>query len=175
VRHLPNILCLVRLALAPFCALRIIQGNYQAALLLFFIAGLTDFFDGWLARKMNWNSQAGAYLDPLADKALMAITFIAMGVAGAAPWWLVGLIFGRDILILAGVALLYSRVKQRQFPPSLAGKISTTIQIAAALFILMAKAAWLPDWWIPVSITATTIGTLWSGLDYINRGRTLLN
>jgi cardiolipin synthase len=175
VRHLPNLLCLVRLALAPFCALCIIDGNYQSALLLFFIAGLTDFLDGWLARKMNWNSQIGAYLDPLADKVLMAVTFIAMGVAGAAPWCLVGLIFGRDILILTGVALLYSRVKQRQFPPSMAGKVSTTIQIAAALVILMAKATWLAEWWIPVAITATTLGTLWSGLDYVKRGRTLLN
>lgn len=160
--------------MAPWCAMRINSGDYDGALLLFFVAGWTDFFDGWLARKMAWNSPAGAYLDPLADKVLLAVTFIALGYAGAVPWWLVALIFGRDVMILAGVAVLYSRVKQRRFPPTMAGKISTTLQISAAGFVLMAKAGWIAAWWIPVAIAATAAGTAWSGADYVIRGRAML-
>jgi len=174
MRHIPNLLCVLRLALAPWCYVRIVQGDYSAGFVLFFIAGWTDFFDGWLARKMNWGSQFGAYLDPIADKILMAVTFVALGVAGAVPWWLVALIFGRDVMILAGVAALYSRVKQKKFPPTMAGKISTTVQISAAGFVMMANAGWITAWWVPVAIAATTLGTTWSGLDYVIRAREML-
>jgi cardiolipin synthase len=104
----------------------------------------------------------------------MAVTFIALGMAGAVPWWLVALIFGRDIMILFGAALLYSRVRQRKFPPTMAGKVSTTLQILAAGFIMLAKSDAIASWWIPTAIAATTAGTLWSGLDYIIRGRAML-
>lgn len=174
MRHIPNALCVLRLVLAPWCAVRIVAGDYSGAMLLFFIAGWSDFFDGWLARKFDWGSPFGTYLDPIADKVLMAVTFIALGAASAVPWWLVVLIFGRDVMILLGVAVLYSRVKQRKFPPSLAGKISTTLQILAAGFVMMAKAGWIAAWWIPLAIASTTAGTAWSGIDYVIRARTML-
>ncbi|MBI3681583.1 MAG: CDP-alcohol phosphatidyltransferase family protein [Acidobacteria bacterium] len=170
MRHIPNLLCLARLGLAPFCAVAIVRGEYRLSLALFFLAGITDFFDGYLARRMSWASVWGAYLDPLADKALMAAAYVAMGVAHLAPWWLVALVFGRDLAILLGAAVLYRRVKQPGFPPSVTGKISTGVQIGSAVAILGVAAELLPLWFAPLGIVCTAAGTLASGIEYMLRG-----
>src|SRR5579883_2909018 len=103
------------------------------ALALFAAAAVTDALDGALARRFGWTSTAGAYLDPIADKALLSGLYLTLAVTGDIPWWLVGLIFGRDLLILAaaGLALLFTRL--RAFPPSLWGKVSTIFQVLTAV------------------------------------------
>ena len=68
---LPNFITLIRMAIVPFFVLAVAQGNYQLAFWTFFIAGLTDAFDGWLARRLDMESVFGAYLDPIADKLLV--------------------------------------------------------------------------------------------------------
>jgi cardiolipin synthase len=174
MRHLPNLLCLLRIALAPVCASMVAQRDFSQGLLWFLAAGFTDFLDGFLARQMSWHSRAGAYLDPLADKVLMSAGYIALGMAGAVPWWLVVLIFGRDLLILAGAVIVYARAGRTEFPPSMAGKISTTIQILAGCVILSAFASILPKAVVPVAIAAAAAGTIFSGLDYARRGYSMI-
>ncbi|MCZ2149116.1 MAG: CDP-alcohol phosphatidyltransferase family protein [Bryobacterales bacterium] len=174
MRRLPNLLCLLRIALAPVCASMVARGDFRQGLFWFLAAGFTDFLDGFLARKMSWHSRAGAYLDPLADKVLMSAGYIALGMAGVVPWWLVALIFGRDAVILAGAAVIYARSGRTRFPPSMAGKISTTIQIIAGGVILSAAAGIFPNAVVPVAIAATAAGTLFSGLDYARRGYSMI-
>jgi cardiolipin synthase (CMP-forming) len=163
--NLPNLFTLARLVLAPFVAADILHGLYARALMLFFLAGVSDAIDGFLARRLQQASRVGAYFDPLADKVLLSVIYISLGIAHDIPWWMVAVVFGRDLLILAMAAcgLLFTSV--RAFPPSIWGKISTFLQIAAALTVMGARAG-IPA---PVdfALWLMVAGTVVSGLHYV--------
>jgi cardiolipin synthase len=165
---LPNLLTLARLALAPYIAWLIVAGHARTALYLLVAAGLTDVADGVVARRFGWTSASGAYLDPLADKVLAAGVFLALGVAGAVPWWLVVIVFGRDVLILAtaGAFLAFSRV--RGFEPSVWGKISTVCQVTTAGFAIgnLAYPHLGVGWIVNALVWAAAAATIWSGAHY---------
>ena len=127
--------------------------------------------DGAAAR-LGVASQTGAYLDPIADKCLLSGVFLALVAGGMVPVWFVAIVFGRDLLILLGVAgfLLFSRV--RRFPPSIWGKASTFVQILTAI-------AWMARNVIELRVLDVLSGamlwvcaafTIWSGLHYTWRG-----
>ena len=166
--NLPNLFTLARLVLAPFIASDILRGHYGRAIILLFAAGFTDVIDGFLARRFEISTRVGAYFDPIADKILLSVIYISLGLAGAMPWWMVAVVFGRDLLILAmaGYGLLFTSL--RKFPPSVWGKISTFFQIAAALVVMGARAG------IPAPVTLARslmlVATVVSGLHYIWRG-----
>src|SRR5437899_2382940 len=128
----PNLLTVARLLLAPFILWTIASGRHRVALALFVVAALTDGLDGLLARRFRQITAIGAYLDPIADKVLLSGAYLSLAAAGSVPWWLVAVIFGRDVLLLisSGVALVFT--KFRQFEPSVWGKASTFVQIACA-------------------------------------------
>ena len=170
--NLPNLFTLARLVLAPFVASDILHDRYGRAIILLFAAGFTDVIDGALARRFQISTRVGAYFDPIADKILLSVVYIALGLAGALPWWMVAVVFGRDLLILAmaGYGLLFTSV--RKFPPSVWGKISTFFQIAAALVVMGARAG------IPAPVTPAlslmVLGTAVSGLHYMWTGLQML-
>jgi cardiolipin synthase len=169
---LPNLFTLARLVLTPFVVVAILNAHYGRAIILFFAAGISDVMDGFLARRLGESTAAGAYFDPVADKMLLSSIYIALGVVGAIPWWMVALVFARDILILAMAAygLLFTSV--RKFPPSMWGKISTFLQIAAALVVMGARDG-IPT---PVdfALWLMVAGTAWSGVHYVWQGIQLL-
>lgn len=167
-----NSLTLLRLFFAPFVAIAILYGFHYRAIALFFLAGLTDVFDGMLARKMGETTQVGAYLDPIADKILLSAIYVSLGLAHAIPWWMVAVVFGRDLLILgmAAFGLLFTSI--RKFPPSVWGKISTFFQISAALMVMCARAG-LPAP-VKLAVWLMVAATVWSGIHYAWRGITLL-
>ena len=170
--NLPNLFTLARLVLAPFVASDILHDRYGRAIILLFAAGFTDVIDGALARRFQISTRVGAYFDPIADKILLSVVYIALGLAGALPWWMVAVVFGRDLLILAmaGYGLGFTSV--RKFPPSVWGKISTFFQIAAALVVMGARAG------IPAPVTPAlslmVLGTAVSGLHYMWTGLQML-
>ena len=168
----PNLLTLLRLMLAPFVAADILEGYYGRAIALAFFAGLTDVFDGLLARKMGESTATGAYLDPIADKILLSAIYVALGVAHAIPWWMVGVVFGRDVLILgmAAYGILFTSV--RKFPPSVWGKLSTFFQISAALMVMCARAGFPAP--VKLAVWLMVAATVWSGIHYAWRGIMLL-
>ena len=170
--NLPNLFTLLRLVLTPFVGVAILWGNYRLALILFFAAGLSDVIDGLLARRLGQSTQVGAYFDPIADKVLLVAVYIALGVAGAIPVWMVATVFARDLLILgmAAYGLLFTNF--RKFPPSVWGKVSTFFQISAALMIMCARAG-LPAP-VDLSLWLMVAATIWSGLHYAWRGITWL-
>jgi len=163
--NLPNLFTLARLVLAPFVASDILHGRYDRALVLFFLAGVSDAIDGFLARRLRQSSRAGAYFDPLADKILLSVIYVALGIAHDVPWWMVAVVFSRDVLILAmaGYGLLFTSV--RAFPPSIWGKISTFLQIAAALVVMGAQAG-IPAP-VQLALWLMVAGTVVSGLHYV--------
>jgi cardiolipin synthase len=169
----PNLVTLLRLLLAPFVAADILEGYYRRAIGLFFFAGLTDLIDGLLARRMDESSRTGAYLDPIADKILLSVIYVALGLAQAIPWWMVAVVFGRDVLILgmAAYGLMFTSI--RKFPPSVWGKLSTFFQISAALMVMCSRAGFPAP--VKLAVWLMVAATAWSGIHYAWRGITLLS
>lgn len=170
---LPNLFTLIRLLLAPFVVVAILNGNYARAIGIFFIAGVSDAIDGYLARRLGAATAIGAYFDPITDKILLSAIYISLGVIGAIRWWMVAAVFARDILILGMAAYGLLFMKVRSFPPSVWGKISTFFQIAAALTVMGGRAG-IPAP-VELALWLMVAATLWSGLDYVWRGVRILS
>ena len=170
-RNLPNLLTATRLALVPLIALAVLRGSFRAALAFTFLAGVTDGFDGFLARRYSWTSRLGAWLDPLADKALLVTLFVVLGIIRAFPWWLVALVLARDavILLMAGIAFAFTAI--RDFPPSIWGKLSTIVQVGACVGVLLLRSAAITSSAMNSFVIAVTaLATAWSGVDYVRLG-----
>jgi cardiolipin synthase len=157
----------LRAALAPALAWAILRGHEHMALAVLLLAAITDYLDGWVARRLQVESALGAYLDPIADKLLLVTLYFCEGLAGYLPAWLVAMVFGRDLMILAFAAwaLLFTRL--RSFPPSVWGKISTGAQIATGLAVLADPSARLDRGLV---LATAAVPTAWSGLHYMWRG-----
>jgi cardiolipin synthase len=170
-RNLPNLLTAVRLLLVPLIALAVLRGNFRTALAFTLLAGFTDGADGFLARRYSWTSRLGAWLDPLADKALLVTLFVTLGIIGAFPRWLVVLVLARDavILLMAGIAFAFTAI--RDFPPSIWGKLSTIVQVGACVCVLLLRSAAITSPAMSLFVIAVTaLGTAWSGIDYVGLG-----
>jgi cardiolipin synthase (CMP-forming) len=172
---IPNLLTFLRLGLIPIFAVAALTDRYTLALVLFVFAGVTDILDGYLARLLNQRSRVGAILDPAADKILMVTGYVLFTVHDTAPFtlpgWLTFTVFIRDLLIVIFAYLLYTRVHISRFPPSIAGKISTLLQIVTLSFLIAANT---PISWFALPVVrplfwATIVLTLYSGFDYMRR------
>ena len=173
---LPNLFTLARLLLAPIIVYEILHRRAFAALSIFAVAAATDVIDGYLARRFGAATAAGAFLDPIADKLLLTGVYLALALAGSVPWWLVGVIFGRDLFILASSAVALLATRLRAFPPSIWGKASTFFQILTAVAFLGRDAfeSTLLAALSAALIWPTLALTVWSGVHYGWRGARLL-
>ena len=133
----PNQLTLLRMVFLPFIILRLVDGHYPTALILFVLAGFSDGLDGLLARTLKQQTVLGQYLDPIADKALLSTVFLVLSILHKIPWKFTVLVFSRDALILAASAVLYTIAGLRDFRPSIFGKANTFAQVAAVFFVLL--------------------------------------
>ncbi len=130
LRHIPNTLSLIRLGLIIPFLFFLYQEEYSNAFYIFILAGCTDGLDGLLARHFNWQSVFGAWIDPVADKLLIATSFISLALMGILPWWLVVLVFLRDFTISFGVLAWYWFIQRKlDFKPTLLSKVNTVFQL----------------------------------------------
>jgi cardiolipin synthase len=170
--NLANFFTLIRIVLVPFVIQAILTGRHTLALALFAAAAVTDLLDGAAARRFGISTRAGAMLDPIADKFLLSGVYLALAAAHIMPWWLVVVIFGRDLYILLAVGILLVITTVRQFPPSRWGKISTFVQILTAVLWMSRDVLefrvlhWL-SWGMLWPCAAFTV---WSGVHYTWRG-----
>jgi cardiolipin synthase (CMP-forming) len=170
--NLPNCLTLARLLLAPWVIAAIVSGRAVPAFALFAVAAVTDILDGAAARRLGAGTKAGAYLDPIADKCLLSGVFLALAAVHRVPWWIVGIIFGRDVYIVLAALAMMRLTNVRSFPPSVWGKLSTFAQIATValwmgrdLFQLeVLDALSTAMLWVCAALA------VWSGLHYTWRG-----
>src|ERR1700753_1710454 len=132
----PNMLTMLRLFTLPFLVIEILDGHWKLAFLLLWIAGLSDTFDGLLARALKQKTTLGQYLDPIADKALLSTLFLVLTHVGIIPRYVTVLVFSRDLGILLISTLLYVTNVLRDFPPSWLGKVSTGVQIITVLVVM---------------------------------------
>lgn len=122
----------------PIVVWAIGAGQMMVAFLLFLAAGISDAVDGFVAKRFGMTSSLGAYLDPLADKALIVSIYVTLGVTGELPRWLVILVVSRDIMIVGAVVLSWLMGSPVTIKPHMASKLNTVAQIALAGFVLAA-------------------------------------
>jgi cardiolipin synthase len=170
---LPNFITLLRMAMVPFFVLAVSEKDYRLAMWIFVVAGLTDAFDGYLARLMDMRSRIGAYLDPIADKMLITVAYIALtfpqGQAVVIPLWLTILALFRDFVIMLVAGVLYMVEGLREFPPSVLGKATTFSQVLTVAIVLLANVVTVP-WWIPTTCFYVSFAlVIASAFNYIYR------
>src|ERR1700736_6488517 len=136
----PNQITLLRLGFLPVFLTLISYGRYRWALLVLVLAGLSDFIDGLLARKLNQRSSLGAYLDPIADKLLLSSSFVILAFKKEIAWWLTIIVLSRDVLILVVAVVIILIWGYRPFPPSLLGKMTTFFQIVLVFTVVLCAA-----------------------------------
>jgi cardiolipin synthase len=134
--NIPNLITLGRIMLVPVVVWAITSGQMLAAFGLFLAAGLSDAVDGFLAKRFKMTSELGAYLDPLADKALIVSIYVALGISGALPISMVILVVSRDIMIISGFMLSWLVGKPMPVRPLPVSKVNTVAQIALATLVL---------------------------------------
>ncbi len=135
---IPNIITLGRILLVPVIVWAIASGQMKIAFVLFVVAGVSYAVDGFLAKRFNMASELGALLDPLADKALLVSIYVALGIWGEIPLWIVILVVSRDIMIVAAVIVSWLFGKPIPMKPLMVSKLNTVAQVAHAAFVLAA-------------------------------------
>jgi cardiolipin synthase len=134
---IPNLITLGRILLVPIVVWAIVTpGTMWIAFVLFVVAGVSDAVDGFLAKRFGMTTELGRYLDPLADKALIVSIYLALGINGLIPRWLVILVVSRDILIVGGIMLSWLMGDPLKIKPLLVSKLNTVAQILFACVVL---------------------------------------
>lgn len=167
-----NQLTLLRILLVPVFALCMLYGMPGWALVTFGVAGVTDAFDGLIARWTGQQTTIGAWLDPVADKLLVATMFVmltlpGLGLPQRVPLWLTVLVLSRDIVIVATVTVVNLAVARRTFRPSMLGKLSTVVYVLTGLMALYANYLGRPLAIVDGFIYASLAMTLASSLHYV--------
>jgi cardiolipin synthase len=176
-----NQLTLLRLLLVPVFAICMLYGLPGWALVTFVVAGITDLFDGFIARQTGQLTTLGAWLDPMADKLLVATMFVMLTMPGLGmkvrlPLWLTVLVLSRDIAIVLTVAIVNLAVARRTFKPSLLGKAATVVYLVTGVTALYANYAGGLLGLVDACVYASLAITLASGAQYarqIARGVTV--
>ena len=137
LRHLPNLLSGLRLLAAPLAAWAILAEHDTAALVIFAGAGFSDLADGYVARRWGFVSRSGAWLDPIADKLLMLLCFLALFEVGAAPFWLVALVIARDVAIAGGALLAKTLHLKLSIQPLAIGRATTAVLVGYVGILLL--------------------------------------
>lgn len=149
VRQLPNLVTASRGLAGLGVAAALLGGRPTLALAVYVAAASTDLFDGWLARRLDAQSPAGLWLDPLSDRVLGGLTWLALGWVGRAPWWLVVPIFARNGV--AGLAWWVYRARGIVLHATLTGRVMTTFE-AIALPVLLVRDGWFGVHWSTVGV-----------------------
>jgi cardiolipin synthase len=134
--NIPNFITLGRVMSVPVIFWLLLSGQSRLAFFVFVCAGISDAVDGYLAKRFNWRTELGAYLDPLADKLLIVSIYIALGVREELPLWLVIAVVSRDILIVLAVLLSWLMDNPVRIKPLAVSKANTVAQLVLAATVL---------------------------------------
>ena len=168
LRWLPNAISLLRIALVAPILVLMIKDQYGLALVLFWVAGFSDGLDGYLAVRFNWHTRIGALLDPIADKLLVAGTFITLAYVEQIPVWMAVLVIFRDVVIIGGATVYNFLIRPIEGEPTRISKLNTALELLFILFVMSRAGFGWPD-----KITITVLGAsvvvtvVISGLDYV--------
>jgi cardiolipin synthase len=165
---LPNAISLFRIALIGPVLYLITEGRFDLALALFFLAGFSDGVDGYLAKRFDWHTRIGALLDPIADKLLMAGTYITLAWTGHIPIWMASVVVFRDLVIVGGATAYNFLIKPVEGEPTRISKLNTGLELLFIVFVLSRAAFGWPDLISLTVIGASVLVTVViSGVDYV--------
>jgi len=168
VRHLPNLICLIRLALVWPVAFALAVGNDLLALALFMVAAASDGLDGYLAKRFNWTSELGKFLDPMADKLLLMTVFIESAWLNIVPWWITAAAVARDVLIGLGALVFRMWIGPLHGRPTRISKINTAAQLLYLTGVMSSAASGFPPHEILDALAWVTLVTIiLSGYHYV--------
>lgn len=168
IKQLPNCISIFRILLVAPIVWSLLAGFYQLAFFLFIVAGVSDGVDGFLARRFHWTSQFGAFMDPLADKLLMVLTYLTLGYLGHLPFWLVAIVIGRDIIIISGGIAYRIFIEEPIFNPTFISKINTVLQLGLVVLVLFNQVdEVISRQFINIVMYVVASTTVLSCLDYI--------
>lgn len=167
---LPNLISLGRLLLVPAIISLIAEERWKEAFILFIIAGASDALDGWIAKTFDLRTKLGAYLDPLADKALLVSIYVALAIVGAIPATIAIIVVARDLMIVGAFMIAWFLARPLEVRPLIISKINTLAQILLAALVLGVKAFRLGEGgWFELSLYAVAGLALASLGAYFNR------
>lgn len=168
MRHLPNLICVVRLALIWPVAAALAGGRYGLALALFMLAAASDGLDGYLAKRFNWISELGKVLDPLADKLLLVTVFVESTWLGLVPWWVTAAAVARDVMIGLGALVYRLWFGPLRGRPTIISKINTAAQLLYLMAVMLGAAVAFPPHEVLRALALTVFATtVISGADYV--------
>lgn len=133
---IPNLITIGRILLVPAVVWSILAQHFGLAFALFVIAGISDAIDGFLAKRCGMATELGAYLDPLADKALLVSIYVALAADGYIPLWFTLLVVSRDIMIVGAILLSWLVDKPVTIRPLRVSKLNTAAQIVFAASVI---------------------------------------
>lgn len=167
-KDIPNLISIARILLSLPVAWLLLNERYGEALILFFIAGVSDGLDGYLAKQFGWRSRLGSILDPLADKMLLVTSFLCLAWVGLIPFWLVALVMGRDLVIVLGGLAFHWLIGHYEMAPTWISKLNTVLQITLVLALVLSNGLHaLPDTFLVWLVYGACLTTILSGLDYV--------
>jgi cardiolipin synthase (CMP-forming) len=170
VRHLPNLICILRIVLIWPIVRALGAAEYGIALALFACAAVSDGLDGYLAKRFNWTSDLGKVLDPLADKLLLVVVFVAATWLGLVPWWLTATAVARDVMIGLGAVVFTLWFGPLQGRPTIISKVNTAVQLGYLVAVIVSAASGFPPTEILAALAWLTLATtVISGLDYVTK------
>jgi cardiolipin synthase len=174
---IPNLITLIRILLTPLFIIFLIQGRYRQALAFFVLAGVSDVADGLIARWWQQKSRLGSYLDPAADKLLMSASFVTLSISRLIPSWLTVVVISRDVILGLGALILRLADYPLVVRPSLAGKLTTLLQLITVGLVLLVKGklVYLPPGVLSIFYYLTGALTAISGTHYLYRGLKLVS
>jgi cardiolipin synthase (CMP-forming) len=140
---LPNLITVARLLLTPSAVLMIVSQRFIAAFVIFVVAGLSDALDGFIAKRFDLRTELGAYLDPLADKALLVSIYVTLAIVGEIPPAIAIIVVSRDVMILIAVLISWLLDNPVAIRPVWVSKFNTAVQIAFAALVLGGRAVGL--------------------------------
>ena len=134
---IPNLLTIIRIALVYPILNNIYLGNFEISIIYFIVASITDGLDGFIARKMNWQTELGTLLDPVADKILLSGSIFILWLNQYIPFYIFVIFFSRDVAILLGAAIRMTIIESDTPTPNFLGKLTTTLQIIYIAIIFL--------------------------------------
>ena len=174
-----NQLTLLRMLLVPTFAILVWYGYLGWALVAFVTAGVTDLLDGLIARRAGQRTSLGTWLDPMADKLLLATTFIVLtlpnlGLQNRLPMWLTVLVIFRDVGIVLTVMVVNLAIGRLTFKPTIFGKVATATYIITAVIAMLFNYLGYHSALVDVAIYASLTITIVSALHYIWHAQRLI-
>jgi len=166
--NVPNAISLARLASVPVIVWLVLNNDIRVAFWVFLAAAVSDAVDGIIAKKFDIETVFGAFLDPLADKALLVGAFVVLGVTGHVETWLVIMVVFRDLVIVGGALLFHTVTQSLTMTPMLISKVNTFMQLLLAGVVLGLDGYGLDQGDLRMFLSwVVAATTLWSGMVYV--------